>query len=75
MAGRVRQPVDEAALERYISDNVPAIKTPIDLKQVSSRPSFDYGNGCDADHVTSISSALVNPTPRTRSRPLMVSAS
>lgn len=34
MAGRVRQPIDEAALEKYISSNVPEIKTPIDLKQV-----------------------------------------
>ncbi|KAI6770023.1 hypothetical protein HG530_004652 [Fusarium avenaceum] len=33
MAGRIRQPVDETALEKYISDNVPVIKTPIDLKQ------------------------------------------
>lgn len=40
MAGRVRQPIDEAALEKYISDNVPEIKTPIDLKQVSE---LDYG--------------------------------
>jgi dissimilatory sulfite reductase (desulfoviridin) alpha/beta subunit len=36
MAGRIRQPVDEAALEKFISENVPDIKTPIDLKQVSS---------------------------------------
>ncbi|KAM5382151.1 hypothetical protein ACJA88_003946 [Fusarium oxysporum] len=33
MAGRIRQPVDEAALEKYISEHVPTIKTPIDLKQ------------------------------------------
>ncbi|KAF5022126.1 hypothetical protein F66182_5829 [Fusarium sp. NRRL 66182] len=33
MAGRVRQPVDETALARYISDHVSDIKTPIDLKQ------------------------------------------
>lgn len=33
MAGRVRQPVDEAALAKFISDNVPEIKVPIDLKQ------------------------------------------
>lgn len=36
MAGRIRQPVDEVALEKYISEHVPTIKTPIDLKQVSS---------------------------------------
>lgn len=34
MAGRVRQPIDVAALERYISKTVPEIKTPIDIKQV-----------------------------------------
>ncbi|PNP77508.1 hypothetical protein FNYG_09384 [Fusarium nygamai] len=33
MAGRIRQPVDEAVLEKYISEHVPTIKTPIDLKQ------------------------------------------
>ncbi|KFY28896.1 hypothetical protein V493_02693 [Pseudogymnoascus sp. VKM F-4281 (FW-2241)] len=33
MAGRVRQPIDVAALERYISKSVPEIKTPIDIKQ------------------------------------------
>lgn len=34
MAGAVRQPIDIAALERYISHNVPEIQTPIDVKQV-----------------------------------------
>ncbi|KAI5466264.1 kinase-like domain-containing protein [Mariannaea sp. PMI_226] len=33
MAGRVRQPIDEAAFQKYVSENVPEIKTPIDLKQ------------------------------------------
>ncbi|KAF4626474.1 hypothetical protein G7Y89_g11685 [Cudoniella acicularis] len=33
MAGTVRQPIDIQSLERYISTNVPEIKTPIDLKQ------------------------------------------
>ncbi|TFB06261.1 putative acyl-CoA dehydrogenase IBR3 [Trichoderma ghanense] len=33
MAGAVRQPIDEKALAKYIDDNVPIIKTPIDLKQ------------------------------------------
>lgn len=40
MAGRIRQPVDEAALEKFISENVPEIKTPIDLKQVSGHLSL-----------------------------------
>lgn len=34
MAGAVRQPIDLASLELYIDRNVPAIKTPLDLKQV-----------------------------------------
>ena len=37
MAGPVRQPIDVAALERYIDQNVPDIKTPIDVKQVIPR--------------------------------------
>ncbi|KAF2013162.1 acyl-CoA dehydrogenase family member 11 [Aaosphaeria arxii CBS 175.79] len=37
MAGAVRQPIDVAALERYISANVPDIEAPIDVKQ------FGYG--------------------------------
>ncbi len=38
MAGAVRQPIDLQSLERYISQNVPAIKLPIDLKQVCTHP-------------------------------------
>lgn len=34
MAGPVRQPIDLASLERYIDSNVPALKTPLQLKQV-----------------------------------------
>lgn len=37
MAGAVRQPIDVASLERYISSNVPEIVIPIDVKQ------FGYG--------------------------------
>ncbi|KAF3344973.1 Putative fungistatic metabolite [Verticillium dahliae VDG2] len=33
MAGRVRQPIDQKSLERYIEQNVPEIKVPVDLKQ------------------------------------------
>ncbi|KAI0161695.1 phosphotransferase enzyme family protein [Hypoxylon sp. FL1284] len=33
MAGRVRHPIDTAALERYIGENVPEIKLPLDVKQ------------------------------------------
>lgn len=38
MAGRVRQPIDVAELERYIEKTVPEIKTPIELKQVCPLP-------------------------------------
>ncbi|KAF9736026.1 hypothetical protein PMIN06_002565 [Paraphaeosphaeria minitans] len=37
MAGAVRQPIDVASLERYISSNVPEIALPIEVKQ------FGYG--------------------------------
>ncbi|QDS68192.1 hypothetical protein FKW77_010523 [Venturia effusa] len=37
MAGAVRQPIDVASFERYIQQNVPEIKTPLDVKQ------FGYG--------------------------------
>ncbi|KAH6637911.1 kinase-like domain-containing protein [Boeremia exigua] len=37
MAGNVRQPIDVASLERYITANVPEIAVPIDVKQ------FGYG--------------------------------
>lgn len=33
MAGAVRQPIDVAKLERYISQHVPEIQCPIDVKQ------------------------------------------
>lgn len=36
MAGAIRQPIDIPSLERYIDSNVPDIKTPLDIKQVSS---------------------------------------
>jgi hypothetical protein len=38
MAGVVRQPIDIPSLERFISENVPEIETPIDIKQVIWRP-------------------------------------
>lgn len=37
MAGQVRQPIDVASLERYISEHVPDIAVPVDVKQ------FGYG--------------------------------
>lgn len=35
MAGTVRQPIDIPSLETFINTNVPEIKTPLDVKQVS----------------------------------------
>ncbi|KEY65957.1 hypothetical protein S7711_06616 [Stachybotrys chartarum IBT 7711] len=46
MAGRVRQAVDQQALENYIKANVPEIKTPIDLKQ------FGFGQSNPTYQVT-----------------------
>lgn len=34
MAGAVRQPIDIAALERFITENVTEIEVPIEVKQV-----------------------------------------
>jgi aminoglycoside phosphotransferase (APT) family kinase protein len=34
MAGRVRQPIDTRALEKWISKHVPEIEVPLDIKQV-----------------------------------------
>jgi len=45
MAGIVRQPIDVDALTRFISDNVPEIKIPIDLKQVF-HPSYQTTQVC-----------------------------
>lgn len=35
MAGPVRQPIDLKAFEKYLDQNVPEIKTPVELKQVN----------------------------------------
>jgi aminoglycoside phosphotransferase (APT) family kinase protein len=44
MAGVVRQPIDLRSLEKYIAANVPEIKTPIDIKQVSPAPLTSQSN-------------------------------
>lgn len=36
MAGAVRQPIDEKAFGKFLEENVPIIKTPVDLKQASA---------------------------------------
>lgn len=47
MAGRVRQPIDVGALERYINQHVPDIKTPLDVKQ------FGFGQSNPTYQLTS----------------------
>jgi hypothetical protein len=34
MAGKIRQPIDVDKFTKFIEENVPEIKTPIDIKQV-----------------------------------------
>lgn len=38
MAGAVRQPIDQASLERYLQAEVPRIVTPVEIKQVCDVP-------------------------------------
>ncbi len=40
MAGPVRHPIDVASLERYLTEHVPEIEVPLDVKQVSQSMSF-----------------------------------
>ncbi|KAI1456015.1 phosphotransferase enzyme family protein [Annulohypoxylon moriforme] len=47
MAGKVRHPIDTAALERYITENVPEIKVPLDVKQ------FGFGQSNPTYQLTS----------------------
>lgn len=42
MAGRVRQPIDEKAFSKYLSEHVPEIKLPIELKQVRQLPGMPF---------------------------------
>jgi hypothetical protein len=50
MAGSVRQPIDIASLERYVTANVPEIKVPLDVKQVRLfRKSWERGVETRAD--------------------------
>lgn len=35
MAEAMRQPIDVPSLERYLNQSVPAIKTPVNMKQVN----------------------------------------
>ncbi|KAI1437339.1 kinase-like domain-containing protein [Xylaria sp. CBS 124048] len=47
MAGRVRQPIDIKALEQYLNQHVPEIKTPLDVKQ------FGFGQSNPTYQLTS----------------------
>ncbi|KIW14762.1 hypothetical protein PV08_07547 [Exophiala spinifera] len=54
MAGPVRQPIDLAALERYVDKNVPEIKTPLDLKQFGfgqSNPTYQITDSTGTKYV------------------------
>ncbi|KAI1107006.1 phosphotransferase enzyme family protein [Jackrogersella minutella] len=54
MAGKVRHPIDTAALERYISENVPEIKVPLDVKQFGfgqSNPTYQLTSPTGAKYV------------------------
>ncbi|KAK4891381.1 hypothetical protein LTR27_010035 [Elasticomyces elasticus] len=47
MAGVVRQPIDQEALERYLKQNVPEVKPPLELKQFGfgqSNPTYQVTN-------------------------------
>lgn len=63
MAGPVRQKIDQASLERYLEKNVPEVKPPLELKQVSVYACKFNGNLSDEV----CSSASANPTQPTRS--------
>jgi hypothetical protein len=43
MAGQVRQPIDVASLERYITANVPEIQVPLEVKQVQRQRKLPCG--------------------------------
>jgi hypothetical protein len=64
MAGQIRQPIDIKALEHYITNNVPDIQIPIDVKQVS-HPNV-LVNVCPLTKAPSLD--MANPTRRTSSR-------
>lgn len=72
MAGQVRQPIDEKAFEKYLSENVPTVKTPIELKQVcpmSYQKPTVAKDGRELTLVCDTSLALASRIPRTRSQP------
>jgi len=40
MAGAIRQPIDQQALERYLEQHGSEVKPPLELKQVWTRRSY-----------------------------------
>lgn len=40
MAGPVRQPIDLKNLDKYITENVPEIALPVELKQVMKKNTY-----------------------------------
>jgi len=48
MAGPIRQPIDQARLEQYLSDHVPEIRVPLDIKQ------FGFGQSNPTYQLTSM---------------------
>jgi aminoglycoside phosphotransferase (APT) family kinase protein len=54
MAGAIRQPIDIASLSKYIDQNVPEIKTPIDVKQFGfgqSNPTYQLTDRTGSKYV------------------------
>ncbi|KAK3703710.1 hypothetical protein LTR37_014288 [Vermiconidia calcicola] len=54
MAGEVRQPIDQAALERYLEKNVPEVKPPLQLKQFGfgqSNPTYQVTDSTNQRYV------------------------
>ncbi|KAF2772872.1 APH-domain-containing protein [Teratosphaeria nubilosa] len=54
MAGTVRQPIDQAALERYIQKHLPEIKSPLELKQFGfgqSNPTYQASDSTGKKYV------------------------
>lgn len=73
----MRQPIDIPSLEKYIDQNVPEVKTPLDVKQASLAPSLKKIQQYQTDQLISYhcSSVSVNQTLPTFLLPLMASRS
>lgn len=72
----MRQPIDIPSLEKYIDQNVPEVKTPLDVKQASlARQLTNQQYQTDQLMSSHCSSASVNQTLPTFLLPLMASRS